>query len=250
MPPDTCPDCRALDGHLHERFCLKERCPFCGGQLAACGCIHRVLALSEAERRAVEAYVNDGEEPLHGIIERWKAALDAKGRVPFRATQDQTMKLLSAASRGQVEIVRALLSAGTSPDAAASNGGTALMAAARSYQVEVVKLLLEAGADVQRQTSDGSTALHAAVGEVSRTPELQGECMRLLLARGAAPDGRTASGLTALMHAAWVGCLPAVQALLDAGASPVACDAQGRTAEAFARQRGHEAIAALLASRS
>jgi ankyrin repeat protein len=100
------------------------------------------------------------------------------------------------------------------------------MAAARSYRVEVVRLLLEAGADVQRQTSDGFTALHAAVGEVSRTPELQGECVRLLLTRGAAPDGRTASGLTALMNAAWVGCLSAVQALLDAGASPAACDPQ------------------------
>jgi ankyrin repeat protein len=51
------------------------------------------------------------------------------------------------------------------------------------------------------------------------------------------------------MHAAWVGCLPAVQALLDAGASPAACDPQGRTAEAFARRRGHEGIAELLASR-
>jgi hypothetical protein len=76
------PDCGCKPGELHEWFCLKERCPFCGGQLASCDCITRELHLSDDERAAVAAYEDDSVEPLKGIMERWKAALNAKGRVP------------------------------------------------------------------------------------------------------------------------------------------------------------------------
>lgn len=247
--PDTCPDCRAAEGQLHQRFCLQEGCPFCGGQLATCGCIRKVLTLTDEERRALDAYVDDGQDPLYGVVERWKAALDERGRVPFRDTRDRTMKLLEAASRGEIDAVRALLSSGMSPDAAAPNGGTALMAAARSYRVDAVELLLAARADVHRRTSDGFTALHAAVGEPSRTPDLQGQCVDLLLAHGAAADAKTNTGLTPLMNAAWVGCLPAVLSLLSAGASVSHRNVRGDTALDLARKRGHERIVEVLGSR-
>ena len=84
-PRITCPGCGTEEGHLHELFCLKERCPFCGGQLASCDCMARVLELNDEEREAVEEYIDDTEEPLFGIIERWKAALEKEGRIPFRA---------------------------------------------------------------------------------------------------------------------------------------------------------------------
>jgi hypothetical protein len=48
-----CPDCETPEGELHALFCTKERCPFCGGQLASCGCIHQVLALTEEERNSI-----------------------------------------------------------------------------------------------------------------------------------------------------------------------------------------------------
>jgi hypothetical protein len=83
-PMETrCPDCDAAHGQLHERFCSKERCPFCGRQLATCGCINTVLDLKAEERNALEDYYDDEEEPLKGIVARWNTALVKKGRVPF-----------------------------------------------------------------------------------------------------------------------------------------------------------------------
>ena len=78
-----CPDCGCRPGELHEFFCTKERCPFCGRQLASCGCISDVLGLSPDERRAVEEYQDDSVEPLLSIVERWKETLQAKGRIPW-----------------------------------------------------------------------------------------------------------------------------------------------------------------------
>ncbi len=78
-----CRDCGVAWGQLHQLFCTKERCPFCGGQLASCSCIFTILGLNDVERMAVENYVDDSTEPLRGIVARWKQALAQKGRVPF-----------------------------------------------------------------------------------------------------------------------------------------------------------------------
>lgn len=79
----TCDDCGAVEGQLHEIFCLRERCPFCGAQLVACGCISEVLQLDADEQRAVDEYVDDSVEPLLSINNRWVKALNRKGRVPL-----------------------------------------------------------------------------------------------------------------------------------------------------------------------
>ena len=83
MPAGNCPDCGTKAGQLHDLFCLEERCPFCGRQLVGCGCIVSVLRLTDAEREAYEEYIDDSEEPLLSINERWVEALEVKGRVPF-----------------------------------------------------------------------------------------------------------------------------------------------------------------------
>ena len=79
----SCPDCETPEGELHALFCTKERCPFCGAQLASCGCIYDVLALTEEERKSVEEYIDDSVEPLCGVMARWEEALNRKGRVPY-----------------------------------------------------------------------------------------------------------------------------------------------------------------------
>lgn len=83
MKPLYCPECEAGEGVPHEPFCSKERCPFCGGQLASCECIVTVLGLTDGERQAVEEYEDDSVEPLSRIMARWDEALERKGRVPF-----------------------------------------------------------------------------------------------------------------------------------------------------------------------
>ena len=83
MKPSYCPECEAGEGVEHEPFCSKERCPFCGGQLASCGCIVTILGLNAEERRAVEEYEDDSVEPLQSIVARWDETLERRGRVPF-----------------------------------------------------------------------------------------------------------------------------------------------------------------------
>jgi hypothetical protein len=78
-----CADCGCSIGELHEIFCTKERCPFCLSQLVSCPCISTVLSLSPEEQRAIDEYIDDEVEPLKSINERWVAALNRKGRVPF-----------------------------------------------------------------------------------------------------------------------------------------------------------------------
>jgi hypothetical protein len=51
--------------------------------LASCECIHQVLALTEEESSIVSKGIDDSTEPLKGIVARWKAALNAEGRVPW-----------------------------------------------------------------------------------------------------------------------------------------------------------------------
>jgi hypothetical protein len=81
---EPCRSCGAPVGHLHEPFCNRELCPFCGDFITTCDCIFKVLGLSYAERVAVEEYIDDSVEPLRGICARWRQAVEAKGRVPFR----------------------------------------------------------------------------------------------------------------------------------------------------------------------
>jgi ankyrin repeat protein len=71
--------------------------------------------------------------------------------------------------------------------------------------------------------------------------------VQLLLGAGAAPDARDgAGGRTALLHAAEVGALGVVAALLRAGASACAADDRGVTPLALAAKGGFERVAAAL----
>jgi len=80
---DSCPSCGTLPGQLHEPFCNRELCPFCGDLITTCSCIFEVLSLTAEECRLVEEYKDDSIEPLRSICDRWKRAVEAKGRVPY-----------------------------------------------------------------------------------------------------------------------------------------------------------------------
>lgn len=82
----TCNDCGCEEVQLHEIFCLKETCPYCGNQLVDCGCISTVLQLTPEEQEVLDAYDDDSVEPLQGINNRWMKALNRKGRIPFSST--------------------------------------------------------------------------------------------------------------------------------------------------------------------
>src|SRR5205085_9798397 len=120
----ACLDCGVQSGEFHDLFCTKERCPFCGGQLASCDCIRNVLKLSEEECRALDEYVDDSVPPLSDIMRRWREDLDRKGRVPFEAFPDDPIR---AAYRGDVAAVKRFLDDGFPANAGNEVGYTALM---------------------------------------------------------------------------------------------------------------------------
>ena len=246
-PTETCDDCGASDGQLHDLFCTRERCPFCRNQLITCDCMEEVLGLSEEERKAMEEYADDEVEPVKSIMARWKAALNERGRIPFRGRKlEPTVDdLLLMAGQGELDAVKRLLAAGFPVDATNEVNHTALKSAAWNAQVEVVQHLLSAGADVSHRNVHGFTALHCAVGSppYGTGAERQAECVRLLLKAGADPNAIDQSGGTPLGDAAWFGCGPAVEVLLKAGANPAHRDDKGRTPADLARERGHEELA-------
>lgn len=247
-PTEACDDCDAKDGELHDLFCTRERCPFCRNQLISCDCIRTVLELSPEERQALDEYIDDSKEPLLSVMERWKTALNKKGRIRFRGRKLQAKAddLILMAARGEADAVEKLLSAGIPVDATNEVNHTALKAAARNGQLEMMQLLIARGASVRHQNADGFTALHCAVGAPAYDQQFQADCVGLLLEHGAEPNTVDNEGATALMNAAWFGAELSVKALVKAGADPSIKDQKGRTARDLAEQRGHPAIVAML----
>jgi uncharacterized protein len=102
--------------------------------------------------------------------------------------------------------------------------------------------LVKAKAEVDRRDGNGRTALmFAASGPFP-------EAVEWLLQHGAAVNAVDAvEQFTALMFAASEGHAAVVEVLLKYGADPALKDKDGDTAAAFARQRGHQALADRLA---
>ena len=91
--------------------------------------------------------------------------------------------------------------------------------------------------------SDGYTILMAASG----AGETSGG-VKFLLDHGADPNIQAPSGRTALQVAAMNGRYSHVKTLAIAGADTSLVDREGKTAEDYARERGHVEVATYLAS--
>jgi len=188
---------------------------------------------------------------------------------PSVVSVTDTKAFVLAAREGDIETVRATLSAGTDIDAPMkrgpdwlTDGATALMAAAAKGRRDVLALLLAAGADVNaRRTTDRATALLLAAQEG------QFEIVNDLLnwkSKGRVKTRvnlKAAGGHTALMAATRGPHLEIVRALIAAGADVNAQSKQSGTALSLACSRpmdqatirggaidqaGHVAVARLL----
>jgi hypothetical protein len=240
---ELCPDCGVREGELHDLFCTKERCPFCGNQLITCDCISSVLKLSDVEQDALDRYIDDTVPPLSDIMKRWKDALGSKGRVAFEAYRDDPLR---AAHRGDLGAIRDFLDDGFTPNWRNEVGYTALMSAARGGQVEMIRFLLSRGADATLADQNGFTALHCAVMQPTNNGAREAICVQALIEAGVQPNVRDGSGGTPLMDAAWFGCVEAARELLLRGADATLVDQKGRTAKDLANSRGHAGVLKLL----
>ena len=147
---------------------------------------------------------------------------------------------ISAACRGELQLVIEWLTKGGHIDALDRGGYGLLHGAATGGQLRVAKELLQRGASVDLRGTGGITALMGAVAEGRHA------IVRLLLEHKASTDLQEADEMTALMMAACKGRQECVQELLQAGASTALRDQGGITALQIAAGNGHAAIAKLL----
>lgn len=118
-------------------------------------------------------------------------------------------RLLAAADRGDIEVVRAALAAGANVNVRGAAGQPPLVLAAASHRAEVARVLVEAGGDVNQQDDrkDSAFLLAGAEGDVATLR---------VVAPSADPTILNRFGGTALIPAAERGHVEAVRFLLEA----------------------------------
>lgn len=161
------------------------------------------------------------------------------------ADRARSLTIWEAAALGDNERVAAILD--EQPELAnafAPDGHTPLGLAAFFASSSTTRLLLDRAAHVGVPARNEMKVqpLHAAVAARNR------EAMDVLLARGADPNARQQVGYTPLMGAAAGGREDIVELLLSRGADATLVSDDGKTAAVVAREHGHVALAARLAS--
>ena len=182
--------------------------------------------------------------------------------------------LISAATRGDLDMVNTLLQSGADVNqtdekrftallralqndreeianilvarpeldvnAQGEGGANALISFVARQRVPAVEDLLKRGANVNLQDSEGDTALNIAVqrGNV--------DIVNLLLSKGADPNIKNKLGGTPLMWAGVFGRKEIAQILLDKGADPRATDVDGMTAAAWAAKNNRDEMVEFL----
>src|SRR6478735_6942883 len=180
-------------------------------------------------------------------VRDWPRRMTAEER-PKDMNRGGLSGLMFAARDGHMEAARTLLKAGANPNFADPDGSTPLIVALMNGHWDMAKLLVEAGADVNTWDWWGQTPLYMAVdmntlptGARTELPTMDQatgmDLIHLLIAKGAnvntrlklRPPYRNVGqdrladpaidyGATPLLRAAKAADLPAMKALLDAGA--------------------------------
>jgi ankyrin repeat protein len=196
------------------------------------------LAAAASDLRAQES-----EAPWNAVRQdnaRAMTQLIARGTDPNLLNAQGDTLLIAALREGSAGVVEALLVApGLKVDQASATGETALMVASIRGDEAAARRLLELGAQLNRP---GWTPLHYAAsgGHVG--------LVELYIARGATVDARSRGDATPLMLAASENHTEVVAVLLKAGADRQARSDRGMRAADFAKEKGHDRLAARLAA--
>lgn len=154
---------------------------------------------------------------------------------------DQTTRLLFAASRGDTITIALMCEQGFDANNADYDNRTALMVASMKGNTEVVKRLLDYNADPNMADMHGSTALMEAVKN-SREDTID-----LLLEHGAKLCMEESSAASVLCQAVFDGDITLLKRLLRAGINANAMDYDKRTAAHIAAAEGNVAAIKVLA---
>jgi ankyrin repeat protein len=139
------------------------------------------------------------------------------------------MSIVRASAKGDLALVKKLLTEGADINSADQKGRTALIEAAWGGHTDIVKLLVEHGADVDCADMSGFTPLMRAVEEE------HGAVVIYLIQKGADVNSRgNVRGSTPLMLAAENGSVKLIELLLEHGAKINAIDQFEETALARA----------------
>jgi ankyrin repeat protein len=196
------------------------------------------LALS-----AGAATAQDAEAPWNAIRQdngRAMTQLLSRGADPNLVNAQGDTLLIVALREGSGSVIGALLAApGLKIDQTNAVNETPLMIASMRGDEEAARRLLDLGAQLNRP---GWTPLHYAAsgGHLA--------LVTLYLARGAQVDARSRGDVTPLMVAARENHTDVVAALLKAGADRQARSDRGLRAADFAKEGGHDRLAARLAA--
>ncbi len=190
---------------------------------------------------------NRAEVDARSVVRDWGRRMTAEER-PKDMNRGGMSALMFAARDGHIESVRTLLELGANPDFSDPDGSTPLIVALMNGHWDTARLLIESGADVNLWDWWGQSPLYMAVdmntlpaGARIELPTMDYatglDLIKLLLARGANPnvqlklrppyrmvsqdrlaDPAIDYGATPLLRAAKAADIPAMQALLAAGA--------------------------------
>jgi len=176
---------------------------------------------------------------------RWAALLVLVAAVAAGRVRASSETVLDAVARGDLGAVRQLLKAGADVNPARADGVSALHLAASAGNVEIARVLITAGANATSATTLlGWKPLHMAAQNG------HADMVDLLIARGADPNVADTLGTTPLMLAAQAGSAKTLAVLLDAGADPNAREtAKGETALMFAAAYGRVEASTVLLDR-
>jgi ankyrin repeat protein len=150
--------------------------------------------------------------------------------------------LMKAVQHNNAASVRELIAQGVNVNELDENRDAPLIMAAYKGYTDIVKLLLEAGADVTAvDPGMKATALHAAAyaGHAAAA--------RLLIEYGIEIDKQGPyNGYTALHDAVWQNNVEVAEVLIHAGANLDITSHSGETPLAFAKNKKHHVIVALI----
>lgn len=138
-------------------------------EASATGKINQVIRLLARDPQLVNAYAEDGFQPL-GLAcflgHYDTAEYLAKAGAPLNSPSRNELKaapIHSAAAGGHFRIVKMLLELGALPNVREQGGYTPLHAAAQHGNVDIIRALLLGGADLTLKSDDGKTPLDIAM---------------------------------------------------------------------------------------